>query len=32
MGATLRRYGRLLWVELRTSFALAMQYRFDFFV
>jgi len=29
---TLRRYSRLLTVQLRTSFALAVQYRFDFFI
>lgn len=32
MRRTLRRYARLLAVQLRTSFALAVQYRFDFFV
>lgn len=32
MPRLLRRYGRLLAVQLRTSFTLAMQYRFDFLV
>ncbi len=32
MGQSLRRYGRLLRVQLRTSFVLAAQYRFDFLV
>jgi ABC-2 type transport system permease protein len=29
---SLRRYARLLFVQLRTSFTLAVQYRFDFFI
>jgi ABC-2 type transport system permease protein len=32
MAQSLRRYARLLQVQLRTSFVLAVQYRFDFFV